>query len=442
MVPCDKILAAAPERRRRDRALRPDHPLARRDGARRQGDEARTGCTVPLLIGGATTSAAHTAVKIAPEYPRRRPRARRLAGRQRRQLAPFAGEQAGVHGRRDAAKQEKQREEFAARRAASRSCPLEGAGPPPEGSTGPRRHPPPDFLGTRLFRRAALRDRPVHRLGPVLQRVGAPRPLPDILTDAVVGTEATKLYDDARGLLAGSWPRSASRPTPSSDSGPATPSATTSRSMPTRAAVPWQPFHMLRQQQEKPADQFNHCLADYIAPKESGRHRLHRRLRRDGRPRRRGIRGPGFRAASRRLQRDHGQALGDRLAEAMAEMFHKKAREACGFGRTENLGIAEMIRERYRGIRPPRAIPPAPTIRRSPFLRAAGRRPQPASRLTESCAMTPGEQRERLVFQPPGLQVLRRRKARPRPGRRLRSAQGLARRRGREMARAVSRLRR
>ena len=46
------------------------------------------------------------------------------------------------------------------------------------------------------------------------------------------------------------------------------------------------------------------------------------------------------------------QALGDRLAEALAEMMHKRARDYCGYGRTENLSMPEMLREKYRGVRP------------------------------------------------------------------------------------------
>jgi len=67
MVPCEKILAGRRSERRPDRLERADHALARRDGARAREME-RTGFKLPLLIGGATTSKAHTAVKIAPHY--------------------------------------------------------------------------------------------------------------------------------------------------------------------------------------------------------------------------------------------------------------------------------------------------------------------------------------------------------------------------------------
>ena len=118
-------------------------------------------------------------------------------------------------------------------------------------------------------------------------------------------------------------------------------------------------FHFLRQQQEKPAGQFNHCLADFIAPKDAGRldylggfvvtagHGVEQ-----------------FAAEFRAKHDDYSaimaQALGDRLAEALAELMHKKARDLCGYGKTENLSMPDIIREKYRGIRPAPGYPACP----------------------------------------------------------------------------------
>jgi 5-methyltetrahydrofolate--homocysteine methyltransferase len=148
-------------------------------------------------------------------------------------------------------------------------------------------------------------------------------------------------------------------------------------------------FHMLRQQQEKPADQFNHCLADFIAPLESGRidyiggfavtagHGVE-------------VFASAFRDANDDYSAIMCQALGDRLAEAMAEMFHKKAREACGYGRTENLSYADLIREKYRGIRPAPGYPACPDHTEKPVLfRQLGAEAATGITLTESCAMSP-----------------------------------------------------
>jgi 5-methyltetrahydrofolate--homocysteine methyltransferase len=176
----------------------------------------------------------------------------------------------------------------------------------------------------------------------------------------VVGAEATKLLADAKALLnrivrekrftanavIGFWPCNAVGDDIEVYSDEARSSVVTR-------------FHMLRQQLEKPADQFNHSLADYIAPRDSGRidyiggfavtsgHGVEQFA-------------AEFRAATDDYNAIMSQALGDRLAEAMAEMFHKRAREACGFGKTENLGFAELIREKYRGIRPAPGYPACP----------------------------------------------------------------------------------
>jgi 5-methyltetrahydrofolate--homocysteine methyltransferase len=213
---------------------------------------------------------------------------------------------------------------------------------------------------------------------------------PDILKDPVVGTEATKLHEDAKRLLGrivresrftanaviGFWPCNAVGDDVEVYADESRRSVATT-------------FHMLRQQQEKPADQFNDCLADYIAPRDSGRidyiggfavtsgHGVEKFA-------------AEFRAASDDYNAIMSQALGDRLAEAMAEMFHKKARESCGFGRSESLGYADLIRERYRGIRPAPGYPACPDHTEKPILfRLLGAEAAAGINLTESCAMSP-----------------------------------------------------
>jgi 5-methyltetrahydrofolate--homocysteine methyltransferase len=146
---------------------------------------------------------------------------------------------------------------------------------------------------------------------------------------------------------------------------------------------------MLRQQQEKPADQFNHCLADYLAPRASGRIDYL-----GGFAVTAGHGVDAFAAEFRAVSDDYNaimsQALGDRLAEAMAELFHKRAREACGFGRTENLSPADLIRERYRGIRPAPGYPACPDHTEKPLLfQLMGAEAATGISLTESCAMSP-----------------------------------------------------
>ena len=84
------------------------------------------------------------------------------------------------------------------------------------------------------------------------------------------------------------------------------------------------------------------------------------------------------------------QALGDRLAEALAELMHKRAREFCGFGRTENLSMPDIIREKYRGVRPAPGYPACPDHTEKPILFSLlDAETATGITLTESCAMSP-----------------------------------------------------
>jgi len=213
---------------------------------------------------------------------------------------------------------------------------------------------------------------------------------PEILKDEVVGTEATKLFNDAQKLLAhivaeklftakaviAFWPANAV-----GDSIELYADESRSRII--------GHFHHLRQQLEKPADQFNHCLADFIAPKDSGRldyiggfavtagHGVEE-----------------FAAEFRKKHDDYNaimtQALGDRLAEALAELMHKKARDFCGYGKTENLEMKDIIREKYRGIRPAPGYPACPDHKTKPVLfDLLGAPAATGITLTENFAMMP-----------------------------------------------------
>ena len=392
LTPCDKILAAAAEKKADVIGLSGLITPSLDEMVHVAKEMRRTGCTVPLLIGGATTSAAHTAVKIAPEYPPGVVHvldASRVVNVVSSLLSPenkpaFMGEVASKQG--------KQREEFAARRARKPLLSLATA--------RDRRQkfdwaevdiPRPDFLGSRIFPAVPLADIvPYIDWGPFFSAWELHGRYPDILSDEVVGVEATKLLGDAKKLLErsskekrftanaviGFWPCNAV----GDDVEVYTDKARTG--VATR-------FHMLRQQQEKPSDQFNHCLADFVAPRESGRIDYM-----GGFAVTAGHGVESFAAAFRAATDDYNaimsQALGDRFAEAMAEMFHKRAREACGFGRTENLGYAELIREKYRGIRPAPGYPACPDHTEKPILfRQLGVEAATGIRLTESCAMTP-----------------------------------------------------
>ncbi len=392
LVPCDKILAAAAEKKADVIGLSGLITPSLDEMVHVAKEMKRTGCTVPLLIGGATTSAAHTAVRIAPEYAPGVVHvldASRVVNVVSSLLSPDS--KAAFMGD-IASKQQKQREEFAARRARKPLLPLATArerGQRFDWSTADI--PRPEFLGTRTIAEVPLSEIvPFIDWGPFFSAWELHGRFPDILTDDVVGAEATKLHEDAKRLLArivnekrftakaviGFWPCNAVGDDVEVYADEARSKVTTV-------------FHMLRQQQEKPPDQFNHCLADFIAPRASGRidyiggfavtagHGVEAFA-------------SAFRAEADDYSAIMSQALGDRLAEAMAEMFHKRAREACGFGRTENLGYADLIREKYRGIRPAPGYPACPDHTEKPILfRLLGAEASTGIFLTESCAMTP-----------------------------------------------------
>ena len=118
-------------------------------------------------------------------------------------------------------------------------------------------------------------------------------------------------------------------------------------------------FHTLRQQMEKPADQYNLALADFIAPKESRRADYIGAFAVTA--------GIGVEALCAKYEKDHDdynsimtKALADRLAEAFAEWLHKQVRGEWGYGKADTLTLEDMIRERYRGIRPAPGYPACP----------------------------------------------------------------------------------
>ena len=392
LVPCEKILAAARENNADAVGLSGLITPSLDEMVHVAKEMTRTGMTVPLLIGGATTSAAHTAVKIAPEYAHGVVHvldASRVVNVVSSLLSPEI-KPAYLAGA--LSKQNELREDFAARRSRKPLLPIQAARARRQEFDWTKADiARPEFLGTRVYPEVPLAEIvPFIDWGPFFSAWELHGRYPEILTDPVVGVEATKLFEDAQRLLSrivterrftakavmGFWPCNASGDdilvyTDESRSGVA---AT---------------FHMLRQQLVKPDDQFNHCLADFIAPVSSGRldymggfavtagHGVEAFAAQ-------------FRAASDDYSAIMAQALGDRLAEALAELLHKRAREACGFGKTENLGYADLIREKYRGIRPAPGYPACPDHTEKPILFGLlGAEAATGITLTESCAMAP-----------------------------------------------------
>ncbi|HEY8649777.1 MAG TPA: vitamin B12 dependent-methionine synthase activation domain-containing protein, partial [Chthoniobacterales bacterium] len=160
-------------------------------------------------------------------------------------------------------------------------------------------------------------------------------------------------------------------------------------------------FHFLRQQMQKPVGQTNFCLADFVAPKSSG---LQDYL--GGFAVTAGI---GADELAKKFQAEHDdynaimtKALADRLAEAFAEYLHKQARIAWGYGEEERLTSDDLIRERYRGIRPAAGYPASPDHTEKQMLfQQLGAEQNTGIRLTESFAMHPGASVSGLYFSHP-----------------------------------------
>jgi cobalamin-dependent methionine synthase I/REP element-mobilizing transposase RayT len=163
-------------------------------------------------------------------------------------------------------------------------------------------------------------------------------------------------------------------------------------------------FYFLRQQMQKPTGQFNHCLADYVASADGGQ-----------KPPRQDYLG-GFAVSihgadelAEEFKRQHDdysaimtKALADRLAEAFAEYLRKEARIAWGFGRDEQLSNADLIREKYRGIRPAAGYPACPDhAEKGTLFDLLDAEKNAGIQLTESFAMHPGASVSGLYFSHP-----------------------------------------
>jgi len=392
MVPADKIIAAARQHQVDVIGLSGLITPSLDEMVHVAKELKREGFTVPVLIGGATTSGAHTAVKIAPEYAHGVVHvldASRVVNVVSALLSP---EQKPAYLAEVGAKQTQQREEFAARRNRRPLLSLREARARRETFDWAAVDiPRPEFFGARAFSEVPLGEVvPFIDWGPFFSAWELHGRYPDILSDPVVGGEATKVLGDAHKLLdrivaektytakavIGYWPCNAVGDDIEVYADEFRSSIVTV-------------FHSLRQQLDKPAGQFNHALADYLAPKDSGRidyiggfavtagHGVDEFAQ-------------AFRAQHDDYSAIMAQALGDRLAEAMAELLHKRAREACGFGRTEDLSNEELIRERYRGIRPAPGYPACPDHTEKPILFDLLQAPAATGiTLTESCAMYP-----------------------------------------------------
>ena len=408
----------------------------------------REGFDLPLLIGGATTSRVHTAVKISPNYTRSQAiyvtDASRAVGvvsglmsaEERPKAIARVREEyermAASHARGQA---EKARASIAQARANRLRIDWTGYAPPK-----------PTFLGTRAF--AELRPRracPLYRLDAVLPGLGAEGRLSRAFsTIRKYGEAARHLFEDAQAMLqqliaekwlkanavVGFWPANSV-----GDDIELYTDDTRTKTLAT--------LHTLRQQMTRDPGRAKSRACRFRRAEGERRRRLCRRLRRHGRHRRGGC-GARFERANDDYSKIMVKALADRLAEAFAEALHEKVRkELWAYAPDEKLSNDELIAETYRGIRPAPGYPAQPdhTEKRTLFTPARRRESDGAASSPKFCAMWPAAAVSGLYFSHPEARLFRPRQDRPRSGPGLCRPQGLEPARGRALARAESQLR-
>jgi 5-methyltetrahydrofolate--homocysteine methyltransferase len=324
----------------------------------------RQGFDIPLLIGGATTSQIHTSVKIDPQYhgpvvyvadaSRAVGVASTLLSEERRQ--------AYISETKERYRQ--LREQRSGQQQARKLASL-GEARANKFQTHWEKYQPakPAFLGIRVFD-----DYPLAELitlidwSPFFKAWELAGKFPQILDDKIVGKEARRLFQDAQAMLE---------------------RIVNERWLQARAVIGFFPantiqdddvelytddsrseiltvFHFLRQQMRHRNQAPNHCLADFIAPKESGVADYLGTFA--------VTTGIGIEARIAKFEAEHDdynsillKALADRLAEAFAERMHQRVRkEFWGYASAENLSNEELIKEEYRGIRPAPGYPACP----------------------------------------------------------------------------------
>jgi 5-methyltetrahydrofolate--homocysteine methyltransferase len=363
----------------------------------------RQGIDLPLLIGGATTSAKHTAVKIAPAYGKSTVHvldASRSVSVVEKLLNPKLRD---GFDRANQTEQAKLVQAYKHRQEATLIPYSQAVAQRFATDWANLRIDTPAFLGRRV-----LNDLPLTELlpyidwSPFFMAWELRGKYPAILDDEVVGEAARKLFADAQKLLDemitnrllrargvyGFWPAA------SIGDDIVLYTDETRASELTR-------FHTLRQQWQRQGQKAFYALADFIAPADSGRHDYLGAFAVTA--------GHGCDELVKRFEADHddynailAKALADRFAEAFAEYLHAKARVDWGYGRDEKLTNEQLIDEAYRGIRPAPGYPACPdhTEKRILFDLLAAEH-NTGITLTESYAMYPAASVSGLYFAHP-----------------------------------------
>ncbi|HFD13595.1 MAG TPA: methionine synthase [Crenotrichaceae bacterium] len=320
----------------------------------------RQGFSIPLLIGGATTSRIHTAVKIAPNYDNAAvyvTDASRGVG----VASSLLSESSAEYVNSIKSEYEQLRTRHAGRKSSVKQLPIEKARSNAMQTSWEDYQPPtPAFLGEKVFENYPLDEIAEYiDWSPFFQTWELAGSYPKILQDEVVGEHARSLFEDAKKMLE---------------------TIITEQWLTAKAVIGFYPaagqgddvvlyddenrntasetLYFLRQQTDKPPGQPNYCLADFVAPNGRGDYIGGFAV----------TTGIGIEEHLQQFEKDHNdydsimlKALADRLAEAFAELIHKRVRtEFWGYVENEQLSDQELIKEKYIGIRPAPGYPACP----------------------------------------------------------------------------------
>jgi 5-methyltetrahydrofolate--homocysteine methyltransferase len=438
MVPCEKILQTARELKVDIIGLSGLITPSLDEMAHVAREMEREGLKLPLLIGGATTSKAHTAVKIAPGYSqpvvhvldasRAVPVVSNLVSAEHR--PKFAAQIREEYDRVRAQHAGQQAKLLSIEQARANAPKLNYDDLPKPEFTGVRvldsvvaadvnlrKSVPGESADSRRRLRVELKDLvPFIDWSPFFHTWELRGRYPAILNHPNHGEEARKLFADAQELLekivAGKLiaARGVYGFFPANRVGDDVELYTDE----SRTKV-LMTFHFLRQQMEKTDGTPNWCLADFVAPWE-GWHVADPNIRDGGTPSLPDhlgafavTSGHGIDELVKKFKADHddynaimAEALADRLAEAFAEFLHRRVREEWGYGKAEKLTTEDLIREKYRGIRPAAGYPACPDHTEKGILwKLLEVEKNTGIQLTESCAMWPASSVSGLYFAHP-----------------------------------------
>ncbi|HEX3036738.1 MAG TPA: methionine synthase, partial [Thermodesulfobacteriota bacterium] len=392
MVPCEKILNTAREVGASIIGMSGLITPSLDEMAYNASEMERQGFDIPLLIGGATTSKAHTAIKIAPHYNGITEHvldASLVVGVCNDLLNP---EKRDAFAAEIQTRQEALRQRHADAKKVKQFLPIDEARDKKFKTDWKSvQIDIPKRLGLRVIDNIPLEEiAPFIDWSPFFWTWDLKGVYPKILGHEEWGAQARELFEDAQKLLK---------------------EIVTKKRFRARAVLGFWPansvgddvevytdesrkevlgtLRFLRQQREKEGAGNYYCLADFVAPKDSGRADYI-----GGFAVTAGYEVEEFAETFKAKNDDYSsiivKALGDRFAEALAEMMHKKARIMWGYGQNENLSYEDLIKERYRGIRPAPGYPACPDhTEKSLLWKLLNVEKNTGITLTENFAMNP-----------------------------------------------------